>query len=349
MYCKRKFDLSGWKAMDDKNIHDKDEDMIVPAILLDEDDVEVEIDITEIEIYEENVYVEIEQDNVIPLPFDRDTKEQSHLPKSKGNILARWQYSKIVPRFLLDLKQKYDEKSYSKKQKIFGITVFLLTVLTVVGLLMESPIFKVDKIELNNISTTALSEEEIANMNEILSTRQGEPIYRTNLDQSLGDLEEFYAIKNVSIEKDWPSTLIVNFERRTPFAYINTDKGVVLLDSQGFVFAKANEQPQGIASFDGIDEITLYETIEEQDFIEIINAMPQEIRGQVTQVKLQEDMTFHATLNDGITIKIGQPTQLDRKLAIAWSIILAKDRSDLGYIDVSVPNLPVSGSPELQV
>ena len=97
-----------------------------------------------------------------------------------------------------------------------------------------------------------------------------------------------------------------------------------------------------------MEEVTFSKKISDDTFLKILSDAPSEIRNQISNVRTGKD-GFVAELVDGIDIILGDKTLLKEKLAISWSIILAKPRSDLGYIDVSVPTLPVSGSPQLKV
>ena len=83
-------------------------------------------------------------------------------------------------------------------------------------------------------------------------------------------------------------------------------------------------------------------------FVKVLDQAPNEIKDQIVMVKV-EDGKYSLELTDGIDILLGDRSKLKEKLAISWAILQAKKRSELGYIDVSVPSLPVSGSPQLKV
>lgn len=209
-------------------------------------------------------------------------------------------------------------------------------------LLLESPVFSVNKLKIVEAKgSPKLSAENLASLNKDLSNIKGQQMYRSNFDASQSKLNKLTYVENVTFKKEWPSSVTVTIKQRTPIATIKTDKGYVLIDSKNIVFAKVAEYQMGLPVLRGFDNVTMSKAINDVNYLKIIKDAPDEIDGQIAYVEKKESK-YEVTLTDGILIKLGDISLLKEKLSIAWSIILTKNRADLGYIDVSVPSLPVT-------
>lgn len=324
---------------------DENEEILV-ALLIEEDD-QLEIDISqennklsivsneiqieeyileeasldEVELYDEKLNDEIQElgslDNVKSL-------EQARIDKF-GNLRPK-----------------------SKKQYILACLGLVTIVSILILVLLESPFYNVDKILTTNSSIVPFTKTENEKVTEIVSQLKDEPMYRVDTSKIEDQLSELIYVSEVSIDKTWPSSINVVISRRVPSGYVQTDKGFVLVDSTGMSFQKEKSVPNGLPSFEGMSAITFSEKIPDKTYVNVLNESPPEIKGQIIAVrKVKNDYTIE--LNDGIDVKLGDSSQLKQKLAITWSILNAKKRSEIGYIDVSVPSLPVSGSPKLQL
>ena len=195
-------------------------------------------------------------------------------------------------------------------------------------------------IQLKN--TVPLSSDELTQLKKNLQSIKDQQMYRSNFAASNASIGKLNFVKTVKFEKDWPSTVKVTITHRVAIATIKTDKGYVLIDDENVIFAKVPELQQGLPVFKGFDEITFSKKINDGNYVTILKNSPDEIITQIAAVE-KKDSKYIVTLTDGIMIKLGDTSLLKEKLAIAWSIILTKNRAELGYIDVSVPSLPISG------
>ena len=254
----------------------------------------------------------------------------------------------VVESFQQRRQQQFISQSRTKKQwSIITICVVVAVLVISIGLL-ESPIYSVKRIEIASTNEDPIDRLERLRLDEIISKAKGQPMYRNNFSDIEFKINEIPSVSSAQLSKSWPSTLIVTIVKRQPVGYIETDQGVALVDKTGFVFKKTEEALVGYPSFEGMEEIEFANTISDLTFVKVLDQAPSEIKDQITLVKL-EGNKYSLELTDGIDIVLGDNTNLKEKLAISWSILQAKKRSELGYIDVSVPSLPVSGSPQLKV
>lgn len=317
------------------NEHKPDDDVLLAAVLIDEDEEVVEV-------LPSNV-VSISRVDEIVICDDEGIVEAHE----ETSLLDNGEV--VVDTFIQKREQHFRAQSKSKKQRILISVAAVLSVILVSALVLESPFYDINKVAVSNGSSVALTEAEITQVAQSTQSLTGSPLYRVNSDSALERVKELPFVAGAHVKKSWPGTLVMTVDRRVPVAYIPTDKGFVYIDDKGVPYEKMEKAPTGVPTFEGIPEITWLEPLKNSSFLDVLYAAPVEIKNQIVRVSLAEQGTFDAVLSDGITIRLGQPDELDKKLSIAWSIILTKKRSELGYIDVSVPSLPVSGSPQLQL
>lgn len=336
---------------------DTHDDEIIEALLVDDDEIidlrasdnnvvhirRDDVDITIEETSHDPDEASLHSDDILRRSDDtlRHSERSEEPPPEPENV--------VVHTFLDKRRESFRAQTRTKKQRIYISVSAVVIVITLIVLALESPFYNVDKVSIVNTSATPLTQKETEEIQKITNSLKGEPTYRVDTTEAVEQVTDMPAISDVKVSKEWPGTLVFTVARRTPVAYIATDKGYVYVDSTGYVFEKMAAAPKGLPIFEGMEEVDLHKTISNENFLSVIENAPQEIRGQIVRVTQTKDGSYDAILSDGITIKLGEPEELDKKLAIAWSIILTKKRSELGYIDVSVPSLPVSGSPQLQL
>lgn len=255
---------------------------------------------------------------------------------------------KVVNTFEERRKKQFIAQSKTKKQWSI-ITFSIVIAIGFIALaLLESPMYRIDSIQIESVQGEPMDKIESEQLNELSKSIVGQPMYRTSLEKVQSKIEEMPEIGSVTMRKSWPRTVEIKVEKRVAVGFVETDQGVTLIDAQGFVFAKAQEPPVGYPAFEGMSEIEFAKQIPDTTFTEILKQAPKEIQNQIVLVKIQ-DKEYSIELTDGIDIILGDNSSLKQKLAISWSILQTKKRLEIGYIDVSAPSLPVSGSPQLKV
>lgn len=329
---------------------DKDEldEEIIMAILVDEDQ-DVVIDISD------------PQNNVVQLePGMANRSAQAQYFGADSGEIEEEIDDEVLPNNQPDYDQdkvvslssraseRFKPSARSKKQWITIGVLLCFGVITSTLLVLESSFYDVDKITINNKSATPLTKIDTDRIVNFTGSLKSDPMYRLDSSTVKNDLSVIPTLDSVSIEKEWPNKIVVTIEKRTPVAYIETDRGVALVDNKGYIFRLQPLAPKNMPSLDGLDEVTFTNKIPNKAYLDVVANAPKDLHDQISHVSYDKG-NFAVELRDGIDIKLGDSTDLKEKLAIAQSVINAKKRSELGYIDVSVPSLPVSGSPQLKV
>ncbi len=334
-------------TMDD-DFSSPDDDVLV-AILIDEDEeLIVDVSSEDAEVIELPTYVEEVSEIIVISEIETIIIDE---PESESVLEIQEeseQESVVVTSFQDRLQEKFRNQSRTKRQWLFVVGCAMVVIFTLIILALESPFYNVDSVSIKNASATPLSDAENKKLESLTKHLKDQPMYRVDYDSTIKKIEAIPTISGVSISKKWPSSLDIEVSRRVPVAYIETDKGIILVDADGYAYEKTKTVPAGIPSIDGLDEVTFTHKVGDTTYLSIMEKAPQEIKNQISHIK-KEKSNYVLELSDGIDVRLGDNKRLEEKLAIVWSVINAKKRSELGYIDVSVPSLPVSGSPQLQL
>ena len=316
-------------------IKDIESEEPVYALIMDEDD--------DIEIVEDEAFVVLEEENISVVSEQIDSEEFTDYQEILDVDESELEDEVLVNTFVEKRRAQFQLPKISKRKfKLYSFFI-IVSILSICILVMESPIFSIDKVQIIQLKNTVpLSSDELTQLKKNLQSIKDQQMYRSNFAASNASIGKLNFVKTVKFEKDWPSTVKVTITHRVAIATIKTDKGYVLIDDENVIFAKVPELQQGLPVFKGFDEITFSKKINDGNYVTILKNSPDEIITQIAAVE-KKDSKYIVTLTDGIMIKLGDTSLLKEKLAIAWSIILTKNRAELGYIDVSVPSLPVSG------
>ena len=346
-----------------------DDDEITYALIVDEeDDIEIIEDNVVINIHKEEISIIEEEPSDIRHPIHHlgkahRTEITTTIEDEDGfvnveretetilDVIEEDEHGEdvVIDSFVAKRKQRIKLSKLNKRKvklySFFGIAALL----TLMVLILESPMFTIDKVNIvQEKDSVQLTADEIKVLKKDLEPVKDQQMYRSNFNSSNSKINNLTFVKDVSFKKDWPSTVNVSITHRVAIATIKTDKGFVLVDDENMVFSKVQTLPVGLPLFKGFDQVTFAKQISDKNYVSILNNSPEEIVNQIAAVT-KKDSKYFVTLTDGIVVKLGDTSLMKEKLAIAWSIILTKNRAQLGYIDVSVPSLPVSGIPKPQV
>lgn len=346
-----------------------DEDEIIYALIVDEeDDIEIIEDDVVISIHKEEISI-VEQEtsdseNIVHhlgqahrteiTTTSEDEDGKVNVKRESETILDLISEDEngqdvIVDSFVAKRTQRIKLSKLNKRKvklySFFGVAALL----TVMILILESPMFTIDKVNIvQKKNSVQLNKEELKILNKDLASVKDQQMYRSNFNSSNSKINKLTFVKDISFKKEWPSSVNVSITHRVAVAAIKTDKGFVLVDDENVIFSKSDTLPVGLPLFKGFDEVTFGKEISDKNYVSIMEKSPDEIVNQISAITKKESKYF-VTLTDGIVVKLGDTALMKEKLAIAWSIILTKNRAQLGYIDVSVPSLPVSGVPKPKV
>ncbi|MGO1544176.1 MAG: FtsQ-type POTRA domain-containing protein [Gulosibacter sp.] len=212
-----------------------------------------------------------------------------------------------------------------------GTVVFLATFVAVA---LFSPIMSVREIRIEGAER--LDSAAIA---EALAELQGEPLAQLTADDVGEKLEEFVLVQSYSVQRQPPSSLVVEVVERIPVGVVVTDDEVTVVDAAGVSLwsdpAAAETLPKIVVpgdtsstAFEGAAMVSL--------------ALPDELRSEVDTVTAQSAEDVQLTLRDGTQVLWGSADDSDRKAAVLDALTTATEGQGFTMYDVSSPERPVT-------
>ena len=161
------------------------------------------------------------------------------------------------------------------------------------------------------------------------------PLARVRLAELEQKVMEMPAVKQVDIERTWPSGLTFTIESRVPVGAVVTENGFSWIDESGTVvgeFGSPGDLPKLEAPLDQPRVLT--------DLIIVWRELPAELRERVRALTASTTDDIAAVLTSGQVIRWGSAEQIKLKIATAQALLDTAPKSPV--FDVSSPALPIT-------
>jgi cell division protein FtsQ len=172
--------------------------------------------------------------------------------------------------------------------------------------------------------------------------RPGQPMLLVNAGGVAAAVGRLPTVASARVERDFPNTVTITVSRRVPVAWAPAGPGrAAVLDRHGDVLAVGPGPPAGLPELAGLTRVPGPGGRLHAPAAAAAAALGPSLRGRVTTVVALPGGLV-ALVANGPQIRFGDGTQLAAK-AEAAAAVLAALVAPARYIDVSVPNAPVSG------
>lgn len=227
-----------------------------------------------------------------------------------------------------------------RKQKRFlsFIIVFILLSTTVV-ISLKSEYFKIKEVEVKN--NNLISRDEVI----ILANVIGENIFFLDKDKVKTNIQNNPYVKDVKINRKLPSKIILTINEKDIKGIIKVKNYFVDIDSEGRMVHTINKFPNGkLIYLEGIDvkeyvfnEYVTSDTIKLKSIVEVLKIFTYpEIKSQIEKVNVKDPYNVNIVTKNGITICVGDCSNLEYKLSFAMTLLKSPELSGKkGTIDVS--------------
>jgi cell division protein FtsQ len=145
-------------------------------------------------------------------------------------------------------------------------------------------------------------------------------------------------VAQVSVDRDWPHTLVVTVVERTPAAAVRQPGGVELVDGSGVAFADVVAAPAGLLSLQVNGLIPGPGDGAAASAMRVWATLPASMRAGVTGLSARSPADVELLLTGGRRGVWGDPAQASRKLAVLASLLAKPAR----VYDVSTPDVPAT-------
>jgi cell division protein FtsQ len=210
--------------------------------------------------------------------------------------------------------------------------VVVVVVAAVVWAVAFSPLLAVRTVEV-----VGVPESEVGAIRRLAAVPVGEPLARIDGSAVAARVSELATLADVSIERSWPSTVVIHAQPRLPFLVVQNPQGQLqVVDETGVAYARVTTAPRGVPvvhadSDAGLSRDALTAAVS------VVRVLPPALQKRVSRVTVSSAnlVTLRVGRTDVVWGGMGQP---ERKLAIATALLPGKP----AVIDVSAPDTPVT-------
>jgi cell division protein FtsQ len=206
-----------------------------------------------------------------------------------------------------------------------------LVVLTVIVLF--TPILGVRSVQVSG--TQALTEEQVRLAAEV---PMGTPMLRLDTDAVATRVSTLSRIASVAIDREWPSTILIEITERKPVATFAGPGGVHLVDATGVDFATVAAAPAGLPTI-AVAHVGATDPATKAVFA-VLAAMPAQLRPTLVSIGAQTPGSVTFALSSGKTVIWGDTGDSAKKAAVLAALLTQPGKT----YDVSAPDLPTISS-----
>jgi cell division protein FtsQ len=240
------------------------------------------------------------------------------------------------PTGLASSRARFQLRAQEVRRRPLRLVAGAVAALGLVGLVVWavgfSPMLAVRKVEVVGVPSS-----EGAAIRALAKVPLGQPLARVDGAAVAARVAERATVADVSIERSWPSTLVIHASPRVPFLVVTNPKGQLqVVDATGLAYAEVSRAPKGVPVVHAASAAALSRDAL-MTAVGVVKVLPPSLQRRVANVTVSS-----ANL---VTMRIGSTTvvwggvdQPQRKLAIVTALLQAKPK----VIDVSAPDTPVT-------
>lgn len=240
------------------------------------------------------------------------------------------------PTGLASSRARFQRRAHEVRQRPLRLLAYAaasLSVLVLLGWVVGfSPLLAVRHVEVVGVPDT-----EVAAITAMAKVKLGEPLARVDSGAVAARVAERATVADVSIERSWPSTLVIHASPRQPFLVVKNPQGQLqVVDETGIAYAQVSAPPRGVPTVNAATTAALSRDALAAA-VSVLKVLPAATQKRVTNITVSS-----ANL---VTLRIGRTSVVwggidepERKVAIMTALL----RSRPALIDVSAPSTPVT-------
>jgi cell division protein FtsQ len=202
----------------------------------------------------------------------------------------------------------------------------------IVWVVAFSPVLAVRSVEVVGVPA-----DEVEPITRLAAVPLGTPLARVD-DAAIADrVRQLATLANVSIERSWPSTLVIHASPRVPVLVAKNPQGKLhVVDSRGVAYAQVRTAPKGVPTVDAASDDALSKDAL-MAAVDVVEVLPPSLQRQTTNVTVSGANLVTLRVR-GTTVVWGGVGQPEKKLAVMTALLKSRPK----LIDVSVPDTPVT-------
>ncbi|GAB3446216.1 hypothetical protein GCM10027517_28140 [Phycicoccus ginsengisoli] len=244
--------------------------------------------------------------------------------------------ARSTPRGLASSRDRFQRRAAEVRRRPLRLWAWAAGALAVAALLVwlvaYSPVLAVRSVEV-----VGVPDAEVAPITALARVPMGEPLARVDTQAVAARVAERATLADVSIERSWPSTLVIHASPRVPFLVVKNPQGQLkVVDETGVAYAEVTRAPKGVPVVSAASDAALSRDAL-ATAVTVVRVLPDSLQRRVSSVTVSS-----ANL---VTLRVGRTTVVwggveepERKLAIVEALL----KGSHAVIDVSAPSTPVT-------
>jgi cell division protein FtsQ len=208
---------------------------------------------------------------------------------------------------------------------ILGIVLLLGTGVAVV---YTTPVLGVERVEVSGVAVLTPQTVRVA-----AGVRIGTPLARLDTGSVAARVRRLKPVHSVRVVRDFPHTLLISVQERTPVAVVPQGDGYTLLDAGGIAYLPVAAPPVGLPvvrlARPGPEDATT------RAALTVLAALPPVLRVPMVELVADSPTRIRLELTDNRRIIWGDATENEAKVRVISSVQVGPDRT----FDVSAPGV----------
>ena len=250
--------------------------------------------------------------------------------------------------------ERRNRRQKPKKKKTFRFRLFLLILFLVIAgiagyYVLSLPIWKIQDVSV--IGTSILSAEEIRNLSGIPLS---ENLFLTSFARTRSNLKRIAAIKEFSLYRIPPGTVLIKITERKPIAMIVSSGASFIVDDEGFII---NRNPNLNLNIPNLSDLPVISGITSGEIVggeridpqgskvltDILFELSKLFGAKRTHLELGRFQAISFLLDDLLRVKLGRGEDITRKMEVFKALLpVINDKwNQVEYVDVRYPDNPV--------
>lgn len=233
-----------------------------------------------------------------------------------------------------------DERKRRKRspRRIFKGLLFLVVTLGLISLLVYSPLFTLQK--LNVKGAVYLKEEEIA---YIARVQMGQPLFNLETAEVTENLLKDLRIETATVKRDLPYTLDITLTERVPVATVASEYGYVDIDRNGKVIAayrSLRHVPIPLITGVSVHDLYIGDDVKDPNInkvLALLQHLSPEALNQVSEVNASNPESLVAYTAKAVQIRLGGLDRLEEEARLTEDFLQDQQTSPytIEYVDFS--------------
>ena len=227
------------------------------------------------------------------------------------------------------------------RRRLRVLAVLVVAAAAAVGgwLMLHSPLLDVDRIVVRGATHTPAAAVETAT-----GVERGDALVLVDLAAAAHRVERLPWVATATVERHLPGELSIRVTERVPAAWVRRSPDeVAVLDGDGRVLADAPAPPADLPELTGAATVPPPGgTARPVGVAGVLGRLAPELRAEVVGVSAANGNVV-LVRREGPEVRLGAPVRVGEKSRVARAVLRTLTAPFPAYLDVSVPDAPVTG------